>query len=115
MNLRLHGHLPRLISVVSLGVGLVAFGGVTLAQENVAPTINADGNSGRSDAGINPAVDADGPTLVYGDIPGGTVIGSPTEGAAPVSKDVVYASPPGTTGDITAANGDAAALGPTGD
>jgi hypothetical protein len=115
MNLRLHVHLPRFITVVSLGVGLVTFGGVTLAQENVAPTINADGSTGRSDAGLNPAVDADGPTLVYGDIPGGTVIGPPTEGAAPVSKDVVYAPPPGTTGDITAANGDAAALGPTGD
>ena len=30
-------------------------------------------------------------------------------------SDVVYAPPPGTTGDITATNGDAAALGPTGD
>jgi hypothetical protein len=86
-----------------------------LAQETVAPVINADGSSGTSNAGINPAVDADGPTLVYGDIPGGTVIGPPTEGSAPVSEDVVYAPPPGTTGDITAANGDAAALGPTGD
>ena len=43
------------------------------------------------------------------------MIGPPTEGSAPVSKDVVYAPPPGTTGDITATNGDAAALGPTGD
>src|SRR5215211_2980632 len=115
MNLHSHMHVQRFVTVIGLGVGLVAFSGVALAQETVAPTINADGNSGRSDAGVNPAVDADGPTLVYGDIPGGTVIGPSTEGSAPVSKDVVYAPPPGTTGDITAANGDAAALGPTGD
>src|SRR5919106_201458 len=112
MNLRLHVHLPRIITVASLGVGLVAFGGVALAQDNVAPTINADGSTGRSNAELNPAVDADGPTLVYGDIPGGTVIGPTTEGAAPVTTDVVYAPPPGTTGDITATNGDAASLGP---
>ena len=116
--MNLHMHLQRFITVASLGVGLVAFGGVALAQESVAPTINADGSSGTSNAGLNPAVDADGPTLVYGDInspPGNTVIGPPAEGAAPVSTDVVYAPPPGTTGDITATNGDAAALGPTGD
>src|SRR5215211_6397833 len=113
--MKLHFHLQRFITVVGLGVGLAAFSGGALAQETVAPTINADGSSGRSDAGLNPAVDADGPTLIYGDIPGGTVIGPSTEGSAPVSKDVVYAPPPGTTGDITAANGDAAALGPTGD
>ena len=105
-------HSPRIITVVSLGFGLVTFGGVALAQENVAPTINADGSSGASHSGINPAVDADGPTLVYGDIPGGTVIGPSTEGSAPVSKDVVYAPPPGTTGNITATNGDAESLGP---
>src|SRR5918994_1156130 len=110
--MNLHLHLRRFITVIGLGVGLVAFSGVALAQETVAPTINADGSAGRSDAGINPAVDADGPTLVYGDIPGGTVIGPSTEGAAPVTSDVVYAPPPGTTGDITATNGDAASLGP---
>jgi Bacterial TSP3 repeat len=114
MNLHLHLHVQRFFTVIGLGVGLVAFSGVAMAQETVAPTINADGRSGRSDAGINPAVDADGPTLVYGDIPGGTVIGSPKEGAAPVTSDVVSA-PPGTVGDITATNGDASALGPTGD
>ena len=113
-ELELHVHLQRFITVIGLGVGLVTFGGVALAQEDVAPTINADGSSGRSNAGINPAVDADGPTLVYGDIDrtGDTVIGPPTEGAAPVTSDVVYAPPPGTTGDITATNGDAASLGP---
>jgi hypothetical protein len=112
----LHTHLKRFITVIGLGVGLVAFSGVAVAQENVAPTINADGNSGTSNAGLDPAVNADGPTLVYGDIPGGTtVLGPPKEGSAPVSTDVVYAPPPGTVGDITATNGDAAALGPTGD
>lgn len=112
MNLHLHLHVRRFITVLGLGVGLVAFSGVALAQETVAPTINADGSSGRSNAGINPAVDADGPTLVYGDIPGGTVIGPPTEGAAPVPSDVVYAPPPGTNGDITATDGNASTLGP---
>src|SRR5215217_5049660 len=112
-KLILHMHLPRLVTVASLGFGLVAFGGVAFAQES--GTINADGSSGASHAGLNPAVDADGPTLIYGDIPGGTVIDAPVDGSAPVSKDVVYAPPPGTVGDITATNGDAAALGPTGD
>src|SRR3954465_4866404 len=110
--MKLHVHSPRIITVISLGVGLVTFGGAALAQENVTPTINADGSSGASHSRTNPAVDADGPTLVYGDIPGGTVIGPSTEGSAPVSKDVVYAPAPETTGDITATNGDAAALGP---
>jgi hypothetical protein len=113
MKLTLHMHLPRFVTVASLGFGLVAFGGVAFAQES--GTINADGSSGASHAGLNPAVDADGPTLIYGDIPGGTVIDAPVDGSAPVSKDVVYAPPPGTVGDITATNGDAAALGPTGD
>src|SRR5687767_12870318 len=118
MNLKLkfhkHMHVQWFIAIAGLGVGLVAFGGVAMAQEGTAPVINADGSSGTSNAGVNPAVDADGPTLVYGDIdspPGTTVIGPP----APISTDVVYAPPPGTTGDITATNGDAAALGPTGD
>jgi len=110
--MKLHAHSPRIITVISLGLGLVTFGGAALAQDNVTPTINADGHSGASHSGVNPAVDADGPTLVYGDIPGGTVIGPPTGGAARVGKDDVYTPPPGTTGDITAANGDAAALGP---
>jgi hypothetical protein len=115
MSLYVHLHLRRFITVTGLGVSLVAFSGAALAQEPVAPTINADGSSGRSDAGLNPAVDADGPTLVYGDIPGGTVVGPPMEGSAPVTSDVVYAPPPGAVGDITASDGNAAALGPTGD
>jgi len=105
-------HLQRFVTVIGLGVGLVAFSGGALAQQTAAPTINANGSSGRSDAGTNPAVDADGPTLVYGDIPGGTVIGPPKEGSAPVASDVVYAPPPGTSGDITATDGNAATMGP---
>ena len=112
--MNLHSHLQRFIAVIGLGVGLVAFSGGAFAQET-APTINADGNSGTSNAGLNPAVNADGPTLVYGDIeagPGNNVIAPPAEEAAPISSDVVYAPPPGATGDISATNGDAAALGP---
>jgi len=110
--MNLHLHLQRFITVIGLGVGLVVFSGVASAQQTVAPTINANGSSGRSDAGTNPAVDADGPTLVYGDIPGGTVIGPPKEGSAPAASDVVYAPPPGTSGDITATDGNAATMGP---
>src|SRR5215204_6798362 len=113
--MKLPVHSLRIFTVISLGAGLITFGGAALAQENVAPTINADGSSGASHSGANPAVDADGPTLVYGDInspSGNTVIGSPKEGSAPVASDVVYAPPPGTTGDLSATNGDAAALGP---
>jgi hypothetical protein len=112
--MNLHSHLQRFIAVIGLGVGLVAFSGGAFAQET-APTINADGNSGTSNAGLNPAVNADGPTLVYGDIeagPGNNVIAPPAEEAAPISSDVVYAPPPGAIGDISATNGDAAALGP---
>ena len=100
----LHLHLKRFITLTGLGVSLAAASSIALAQENVAPTINADG-----------AVNADGPTLVYGDVnspPGNTVIAPPKEISAPVSSDVVYAPPPGTVGDISATNGDAAALGP---
>ena len=40
------------------------------------------------------------------------MIGPPGPGGSCLRQDVVYAPPPGTTGDITAKNGDAAALGP---
>src|SRR5215217_2171893 len=102
--MNLHLHSKRFITVIGLGVSLVTASSIALAQENVAPTINADG-----------AVNADGPTLVYGDVnspPGNTVIAPPKEISAPVTSDVVYAPPPGTIGDISATNGDAAALGP---
>src|SRR5215217_6684861 len=103
--MNLHLHSKRFITVIGLGVSLVTASSIALAQENVAPTINADG-----------AVNADGPTLIYGDInspPGNTVIGPPKEVApAPASSDVVYAPPPGASGNISATNGDAAALGP---
>jgi hypothetical protein len=105
--------MKKLIVVIGLGVSLVSATGEAVAQETVAPTINADGRSGTSNAGLNPAVDADGPTLIYGDIdsgPGTTVIGPPA--AAPVASDMVAAPPPGTSGDITATDGNAAALGP---
>jgi hypothetical protein len=107
--------MKRFITAMSLGLGLVASSGLTSAQESVAPVINADGSSGTSNAGLNPAVDADGPTLVYGDInspPGNTVIGLPVGEPAPVSTDPGLAPAPGTTGDITATDGNAAALGP---
>jgi hypothetical protein len=97
-------------SIFSLGVGvsLALSGGLAIAQE----TINADGNSGAANPG-SPAVDADGPTVVYGDVntgPGTNNIGPPistTPGnvSPPVSPNI-----PGA--DITATDGNAAAIGP---
>ena len=107
--------MKNVITVVGLGLGLglVVSSGVAWAQESSYPVINADGSAGRSNAGLNPAVDADGPTYVYGDINSGagtTVIGPPAGEVAPVAPDL--ATIPGTTGDITASDGNAAALGP---
>ncbi len=93
------------IITITLGVSLALSGGVALAQE----TINADGSSGAANSGTNPAVDADGPTVVYGDLdvgPGTNVIGPPAAapGAAPVTTI------PGA--NITADDGNASTLGP---
>ncbi len=95
--------MNRLLTVTTLGARLLLWCGSALAQEDGA-VINADGTSGTSSAGINPAVDADGPTVVYGDVntgPGNTVIGPPISGPIP-----------GTAGDVSAIDGDAAAIGP---
>ena len=97
-------------SIFSLGVGvsLALSGGLALAQE----TINADGNSGAANPG-SPAVDADGPTVVYGDVntgPGTNNIGPPistTSGSANIPVAPVI---PGA--DITATDGNAANIGP---
>lgn len=97
----------RLIMAASLGIGLIGFGGNAVAQDPGGAVINADGSNGASNAGINPAVDADGPTVVYGDLnpgPGNTVIGVPPPNTT--------SSFPGTDGNITATDGNAAALGP---
>jgi hypothetical protein len=108
MNLNLNANLSvqRFITIVSLslGVSLALFGGA-IAQE----TINADGSSGAANSGTNPAVDADGPTVVYGDLdvgPGTNVNGPPAAapGAAPVTTI------PGA--NITADDGNASTLGP---
>lgn len=105
--------MKNVIAALSLGVGLIAGGGVVSAQDSGVPTINADGNSGSSNAGINPAVDADGPTVVYGDLntgPGNTVIDLPTGELLPVSTAPVTTAP-GTTENVTATDGDAAVRG----
>lgn len=93
-------NVQRFITTISLSLGLVAGSGVVSAQE----TINADGNAVTSRAGSNPVADAGGPTIVYGDLDPGSgvnVIGPPTEAPAP-----------GTTENVTAGSGDAAAIGP---
>lgn len=95
--------MKRLLTVTTLGASLLLWSGSALAQQDGA-VINADGNSGTSSAGINPAVDADGPTVVYGDVntgPGNTVIGPPISG--PIR---------GTAGNVSATDGDAASIGP---
>jgi hypothetical protein len=95
--------MKRFITIFSLGLGIsLALARGAIAQE----TINADGSSGAAHSGTNPAVNANGPDVVYGDVdvgPGNNVIGVPT------GTNVVGA-PPGT--NITASNGNASALGP---
>ena len=77
---------------LGLGVSLALSGGLAIAQE----TINADGNSGAANPG-SPAVDADGPTVVYGDVntgPGTNNIGPPistTSGSAVNAHDATTA------------------------
>ena len=99
--------MKRFITVIGLSAIFGISSGGAVAQEDAI--INADGNSGASNADTNPAVDADGPTIVYGDLdvgPGTNVIGLPPGGTAPESL------PPGTSSNITADDGNAATLGP---
>ena len=98
--------IQKYIAATGLSLSLIAFSGAALAQDTGGPVINADGNAVKSTAGVNPVADAGGPTIVYGDLDPGAgvnVIGPPAATSAPVSI-------PGT--DVTATNGDAAALGP---
>jgi hypothetical protein len=72
--------MKRFIGIISLGLGLVLCGGTAMAQDN----------------GV---VDANGPTITYGDLspgPGTTVINAPG----------------GTTGRVTATDGNASGIGP---
>ncbi len=97
--------MRKLIITVGLGMGLVAGSGVALAQE----TINADGSNVTSTAGVNPVAEAEGPTIIYGDLnpgPGTNVIGPPAE------TTVAPPPPDGTIGDIEAGSGNASTVGP---
>jgi len=85
--------MKRFITIMSLGVSLTVVGGAA------AQDINADGNAGKSSSGTNPAVNANGPTVVYGDLNPGT-------------GNTDYSVSPGTNGDISATDGNASALGP---
>ena len=104
--------MRQLIVTVGLGLGLVASSGVALAQE----TINADGSNVTSTAGVNPVAEAEGPTIVYGDLnpgPGTNVIGPPAETvAAPPPADTAAAPAPSAIGDIEAGSGNASTVGP---
>jgi hypothetical protein len=103
--------MRQLIVTVGLGLGLVASSGVALAQE----TINADGSNVTSTAGVNPVAEAEGPTIVYGDLnpgPGTNVIGPPAETTAAPPPAGTIPSPEGTVGDIEAGSGNASTLGP---
>lgn len=98
----------RSIFSVGVGVSLALSGGLALAQE----TINADGNSGAARPG-SPAVDADGPTVVYGDVnvgPGTNTIGPPISTTSGSANVPVVPSIPGA--NITATDGNAANIGP---
>ena len=113
---------------VSLSLSLTGVPSVALAQDNVAPVINADGSAVRSTAGLNPVANADGPTVSYGDLesgPGTTVINLPVEDTVPASTDAAPAPAPtaapasdteampapGTTENLTATSGGATTLG----
>jgi hypothetical protein len=86
--------MKRGITIVSLSLGLsLVIAGHAVAQE----TINADGSSGAANSGTNPAVNADGPTVIYGDL---------GVGPAPTINVPV----PGT--NITASDGNATTRGP---
>ena len=104
--------MSKLIITIGLGLGLVASSGVALAQE----TINADGSNVTSTAGVNPVAEAEGPTIVYGDLnpgPGTNVIGPPAEiSEAPPPPTGTLPSPEGTVGDIEAGSGNASTVGP---
>src|SRR5215218_6803277 len=97
----------RMIFSLGLGMSLALSGGLVLAQD----TINANGNAGAAHPG-SPAVDADGPTVVYGDVntgPGTNTIGPPisTTSGSRVPAPIII---PGA--NITATDGNAAAVGP---
>lgn len=100
--------LLRTIFSVGVGVSLTLSGGIALAQE----TINADGTSGAARPG-SPAVDADGPTVVYGDVnvgPGTNTIGEPISTTPGNSNPPVISPIPGS--NISATDGNAANIGP---
>jgi hypothetical protein len=102
--------MKRSTLVIALGVGLLLCRGAA-AQEGAV--INADGTAGTSTAATDAAVDADGPTVVYGDLdlgPGVNVVGPPA--AAPAAAPAPAATVPGTTGNVSAADGNASAVGP---
>jgi hypothetical protein len=103
--------MKRFVIVITLGVGLVAGNGMAAAQEGAV--INADGSDVTSTAGVNPVAEAEGPTIIYGDLnsgPGNTVVNLPADNAAPVSTGAVPVS--GTGENISATSGDASVLGP---
>lgn len=98
----------RAIFSLGVGVSLALSGGLAIAQE----TINADGNSGAANPST-PAVDADGPTVVYGDVntgPGTNNIGPPISTTS--GSDNIPVAPVIPGADISASDGNAANIGP---
>ncbi|MDQ2652712.1 MAG: hypothetical protein M3Z20_06660 [Chloroflexota bacterium] len=82
-----------LTGAISLGLGLASLSGIASAQTPAGISTNADGSYVSSRAGIHPAADGDGGTVIYGDIttgPGNHVIGVPTVSTepAPVAEPV---------------------------
>jgi hypothetical protein len=98
----------RYIAAIGLTLGLLGSGGVAFAQQESGGVINADGTNAASSP--NEVSNAEGPTVVYGDIgPGTTIIDVPPADSSP-SKDAIY-SVPGVNGDISATDGNASILG----
>ena len=97
--------MTKVIAALSLLLGLLAYSGIALAQET-GGVINADGSNANSSP--NEVSNAEGPTVVYGDIgPGTHIIDAP--GGESVSKDTMYI--PGVNGSLSATDGNASILG----
>lgn len=98
--------MKKFIAVLSLLLGLVAYSGVAFAQKDTTGVIDADGSNANSSP--NQVSNAEGPTVVYGDIgPGTTIIDAP--GGDSVSRGVT--SIPGVNGTLSATDGNASTLG----
>jgi hypothetical protein len=87
--------MNRMLRSIACGaLGVVALAGVARAQEAPPVDANADGSVVKSDAALNPSVNADGQNLSYGDIGPGTVLEVTPVSSGPAPVDT---APPADT------------------